>query len=118
MDGHAITHLFGNPLDDSISSAPMSEVDLCLSCNNVENLLTLQPTSDTETDQASACSSSSLSRTSYEALALDDKCTVFGDSGICQVGVEDEEPWCGFKLVGDNIDKHVRPRHESIERRS
>ena len=39
---------------------------------------------------------------------------------------EDEQPqamsspkpqWHGFKIVGDNIDKNVRPRHETLERR-
>ena len=29
---------------------------------------------------------------------------------------EGSQAWCGFKLVGDNIDKNVRPRHETIER--
>ena len=26
--------------------------------------------------------------------------------------------WCGFKVVGDNIDKNVHPRHESLDHRT
>ena len=27
-------------------------------------------------------------------------------------------PWYGFKLVGDNIDKNVRPRHQTLQRQT
>ena len=28
----------------------------------------------------------------------------------------DEAGWCGFKVVGDNIDKNVRPRHMRLDK--
>ncbi len=28
------------------------------------------------------------------------------------------EPWCGFKIVGDNIDKNVRPSHQRLDRQT
>jgi hypothetical protein len=30
--------------------------------------------------------------------------------------VTDEAGWCGFKVVGDNIDKNVRPRHMRLDK--
>ena len=27
-------------------------------------------------------------------------------------------PWCGFKIVGDNIDKNVRPSHQRLDRQT
>lgn len=129
------THVCGTAtLDDSILSEPMSEADLSLS-HEEDNLLTLQGTSliagqDAEMDQGSACSSGSPSEQSLgeEVMSLDEEHTSHDESGMHnqldnmegEVYVDDEvsQPWCGFKLVGDNIDKNVHPRHETIERRS
>ena len=39
-------------------------------------------------------------------------------SDLGEVNTSRQSNWCGFKIVGDNIDKNVRPRHETLERRS
>lgn len=31
-------------------------------------------------------------------------------------GSEEKKKWCGFKIVGDNIDKSVNPRHQTMDR--
>ena len=119
-------------LDDSILSEPMSEADLSLS-HEEDNLLTLQGTSliagqDAKMDQGSARSTSSplLQSLDEEDMNLDEEHTSHDESAIQLDSVEGEvyiddkvsQPWCGFKLVGDNIDKNVHPRDETIERRS
>ena len=40
------------------------------------------------------------------------------DSEWEEMEEEGSQTWCGFKLVGDNIDKTVRPRHETIDMKS
>lgn len=48
--------------------------------------------------------------------------SVFSSTFNYAVSIEDkessEQTWCGFKIVGDNIDKNIRPSYQRIDRQT
>ena len=60
---------------------------------------------------------------SSDAMSIDSEAATIHDhfqGGVCTATQTEameisQEEWFGFKIVGDNIDKNVRPRHQSLE---
>ena len=53
--------------------------------------------------------------------SVDDNSVMLQEDPEITCGMDQDEmsnEWFGFKIVGDNIDKNVRPRHQSIDTRT
>ena len=71
----------------------------------------------------------SLSQLSSDCMSIDSETAAFHGDVTCtaiqgmttstaETTESSQEKWLGFKVVGDNTDKNIRPRHQSLEART
>lgn len=107
-------------IDCSSTSSSLSSLELKGTCTTPQTTQRLQLASITFPPH-------NVSPTHFPQLELSAPCVVPQQKpsstvspGVASPSVQSDprQGWMGFKIVGDNIDKTVRPRHQTLEKRT
>ena len=117
----------------TISSNQCGVLDVSFGPSELSGPSLGEPSSSPESMEVDPCSSSSLSSPAcppYSPISsssssphhflnqeFDEAVQNYHSPVLCRP-TDPPQPWHGYKLVGDNIDKNVKPRHQTLERQT